>query len=197
MPVLPTITGVHRVTLNWRPLGGINFRNVLHVRGTSLTASQVGTQMDAALSVGQTNGMFEGLSTLLSCVQIDILPLDGTSPTFSKTISTITGGGGSGEYTPAVAAVVSLKTGQRGSRGRGRFYGGPIPEAGQENGVLNATRVTDMTTGWNAFVAALIAGSPSLHLVVASYKHADAHDVTSIRVDSILGTQRRRQDQLR
>jgi hypothetical protein len=54
-----------------------------------------------------------------------------------------------------------------------------------------------MLSAWGSFVNDINVASPSVQLVVASYKYADAHDVTNIRIDKVLGTQRRRQNQLR
>jgi hypothetical protein len=39
--------------------------------------------------------------------------------------------------------------------------------------------------------------SANVPLVVASYAHADYHEVTSFAIDALVGVQRRRQDQLR
>jgi hypothetical protein len=54
-----------------------------------------------------------------------------------------------------------------------------------------------MGTAWGAFASALSDPDAGPVLGVASYVHADFHAESSIRVDSLVATQRRRQDQLR
>jgi hypothetical protein len=56
--------------------------------------------------------------------------------------------------------------------------------------------VGDTVAAWVAFENHLVAESPSIEMVVASYVHADAHSVTSISMRQIAGTIRHRQDQL-
>lgn len=75
------------------------------------------------------------------------------------------------------------------------MYVGPIVETTQTQGVANPTVVGLMTDAWEEFINKL---RDDLNpLVIASYTHADAHDVTSVRTDPLIATQRRRQDQLR
>jgi hypothetical protein len=51
------------------------------------------------------------------------------------------------------------------------------------------TITLDSWAGWHA---ALLANSPQIVPVVASYKHADAHPIVGLRIDSTIATQRRR-----
>jgi len=195
MPPLPAIAGVFRVTIDWSVSNGVTPRNVFHVRSPTATVAQIATGLESAFVAGI--GQFETVSSLFQFNSVSILPLDGTSATTIHTLATThTGGAGSGEFIPAMAGVLSLRTAQRGSRGRGRMYLGPSPEAIQTNGQLDNTRVGDSVAGWVAFENHLVAESPSIEMVVASYVHADAHSVTSISMRQIAGTIRHRQDQL-
>jgi len=91
-----------------------------------------------------------------------------------------------------MAGVMSFRTTQRGSRGRGRIYMGPIGEGNNENNFLSTTVQAGMVTQWSNFHTAMRAHTPVIDPVVASYVHADAHSITSIRADAKIGTQRRR-----
>ena len=189
----PVITNVYRVTYLWNQNDGITPRNVIHVRGaTTPTATQVGTAVLAANQLHQWKFVSNGWNF----TQVEVLPLDGfTAGAFVTTSAT--GGEATGDAIPAQAAVVSMRTGHRGSSGRGRVYLGPTTEDSQANGLLNTTSVAQCTTAWNGFLAALASGTPSLELVVASYKHQFANTVTSIFCEVVAATQRRRQSQLR
>lgn len=198
MPPLPTIPNVYRVSLEWDQANGIQPNNVMHIAAVTGTVDEVAAAIeDAHTSVIGTHNPWAGMSSSFELTTLKLLPLDGTSAEFDFALSTPWAGSASGEIIPASAAVMSFHTIQRGARGRGRMYVGPTTEGSQINGLITGTVVTEMTAGWIAFQAALLAESPSLQLVVASYVHADANDVTSFRCDSVAGTQRRRQDQLR
>jgi hypothetical protein len=71
-----------------------------------------------------------------------------------------------------------------------------LVESLNHDGKLLTGDASGIADNWAAFIAGCAGASPSAQLVVASYVHADAHDVTSHRVDIPLGTQRRRQQQL-
>jgi hypothetical protein len=199
VPPLPVITGVYRISCEFEDTNlavGVIPVNVFHVRSASGTASAVGTLVAAQLS---SHGalMFDPLYTGLFLNSIEVLPLDGSTAQFPVAVSPHFQGGGSGGVVPAAAAVVSLHSTQRGSRGRGRVYVGPLGETQYNNGSLASTSQSNMLTAWGQFVNGLNSGTPSTQLVIASYKHADAHDVSTIRIDTVTGTQRRRLNQLR
>jgi hypothetical protein len=68
---------------------------------------------------------------------------------------------------------------------------GPLAESKQSQGIYTGG---DVGAAWAAFADSLQLSGAAL--VVASYAHADAHDVTAIHHDSVIGTVRRRLDQL-
>jgi hypothetical protein len=190
---LPVINDVYRCTLNWPTNLGVAPRSVFHVHASGIDEAAVVSQINAA---HQAN-MFWPMSQAYDCINIDCIKLDGTSATFTGVLTSgrYKGVQTGSDQNPAVAAVVSFRTLQRGPRGRGRMYVGPITETGQANGVLDATGAGLMAVGWAAWISAM--NSANVPLVVASYAHADYHEVTSFAIDALVGVQRRRQDQLR
>jgi hypothetical protein len=137
------------------------------------------------------------MSSLFTCSTYDMLPLDGTSGTTPYTLSTpLAGGGGSGEFSPASAGVMSFRSAHRGSQGRGRAFLGPVPESFMAYGILDATKRADMKLAWQAFQSTLQASSTQVAHVVASYKHATFHTINAYSIRPQLGTMRRRQNQL-
>jgi hypothetical protein len=197
MPPLPVINDVFRITFDWLGSGGVQPRNVIHIRAAGATVADVSTALNAAVTAGiASDHMFSPMDNDFVCTNFNILPLDGSSAgsDHARTGPALNGGS-SGDQSPASAAVASFRTSQRGPRGRGRCYVGPIVEAAMEGGFLASGQATSMLGGWDAFHDSLV-GDSMAH-VVASYVHADAHDISSYRIDNVLGTMRRRQDQLR
>jgi len=66
-----------------------------------------------------------------------------------------------------------------------------------ESGKVKPAYLADLQGGWGDFQADLEGNAPPVTLVVASYKEEVANAVTSILVQPVLATQRRRQSQLR
>lgn len=197
MPPLPVIHGVYRITLPWTAVSGVAPRNVFHVESASSDVEAVGTALDQAFQ-SSSAGMFEIMPTGMECLQLEILPLDGVQATVITDLTqVVTGGGGGGQFSPASAAVLSMRTTQRGPQGRGRMYIGPCTESFIADGVIDTQRRDDMVGAWKGFLLTLRIGSPSCTLVVASYTHARANTVLDVSMSTTLGTQRRRQDQLR
>jgi len=193
MPVLPTISNVYRITLDWNTNVGITPRNVFHVRKSGSNEVEVAE----IIKSGAADHMFAPLSAGWDCPELAILKLDGSSATqfFPVDSGTFLGGTTGSDVIPQAAIVVSFHTTQRGPRGRGRMYVGPISENQQAQGAANTTTTADMAVAWAEFISNLDGdGCP---MVVASYVHADAHDVITFNIDSLIGTQRRRLDQLR
>lgn len=197
MPPLPVIADVYRVTLAWNTNHGVSPRNVIHVRSASSDVLEIGANIIEAWTVPDPLPLFKCVDSGLSVATLEILPLDGVTASVTIGATGQGGGGGVGETIPNGAGVVSFHTAQRGARGRGRLYAGPITEASQANGIIDGSILELMVEGWGTFITALPTQSASPELVIASYVHADAHPVTSLRVDNLMGTQRRRLDQLR
>lgn len=195
---LPTIANVYRLAFNW--IGSISVHpvNILHVRctDTSDVTAIVGAIGDAYDAIA-SGGPFNCLSSEYAVSALQITPLDGVTAATDQPLGTTIVGSGTGDQILNNCGLVSFHTAQRGPRGRGRMYVGPITESKQNGGQLDNTAQTEMLTGWDNWNDELVAGAVSVQLVVASYVHADAHDVASIRIDDVVATQRRRLDQVR
>jgi hypothetical protein len=62
---------------------------------------------------------------------------------------------------------------------------------------MESTTRLNLYEAWTTFIGALPEQDPECHLAVASYVHAQSNAVINHDVDLLVGTQRRRQDQLR
>jgi hypothetical protein len=187
MTPLPVITDVYRVVLDWESGDACTPKNILHIRSTGNSEAGIGAALDASWQ----SGMWDEVSSDMAFSQVTITKLDGTSAAVIVNVDT-QGGGAGGQIIPEQAMVLSLRTLQRGPRGRGRLFLGPVTEDNVNQGKLSVTPVNNIVVDWGTFNDQLHAQSPSCALVVASYVHSDAHDVTSISSSIDVGMQRRR-----
>jgi len=195
---LPVIADVYRLELNWVNLtGGPSVANVLHLKSTAAAdAADVAAAFDAANS-GLTGDPWDAMSDNYTMPVLGVIKLDGTSATVEHTMSHIPQGGATGDKIMQACAVMSIRTHQRGPRGRGRQYIGPIGEDKQHDGSIETASKTAMRTGWLEIFTALETGSPSCLPGVASYTHADFNELSQFFIDDKCGTQRRRMDAVR
>lgn len=194
---LPVIPDVFRVTLLWNSHDGVQPRNVIHVRSTTLDEGQVGLAVLQSFQDSRvSHEPFELLNSVYTFDSVEVLPLDGsTAGVIVTNAAQPMVGQDTGNLVVALCNIVSFRTGFRGPRGRGRMYIGPCGEDRQNAGVFNSTFVADAQIAWDDAVTAF--ADNLVPLCVASYKHSDSHDVTTATVEAVGGTQRRRQDQLR
>lgn len=197
---LPIIANVFRLTTKWTSSAGGLAENVMHFR--HIAGTTAGVAADFAASITQT--MWGPVSAQAWIASYDVIKLDGSAATVSfvgGTTGKWQGGGGNTDPEIAPAAIVKFRTGLRGQSNRGRIYLPFTAEGQLANGVLAGAIVTSTQTAWDNFVAAMAA--LSTELTVASYDRAHGgvgathHVVTSTVVESVLGTQRRRQTRLR
>lgn len=192
----PTISNVWRVVLLWNGVAGITPRNIFHVRTlTSDVADLAGFINDAFQDAAAAADQFHGKHGSDKLTAFSLQPLDGATAATDWPVTPNITPPGTGEVVPSTCSVVSFKTAQLGPRGRGRMYVGPLIEGDQADGVTSTTLRTQQLAGWDTFIDSL--DGNGVKLVVASYAHADAHDVVTVRIDRLIGNQRRRQDQLR
>lgn len=184
----------------------------MHFKGASTDTLALKNALDANASAN----MWIGTSTSTTIYELSITPLDGTSATI---VYPVTGAKWAGtmahsDYSPASAAVISLKTATRGRRARGRLFIPFQQEAAITNGTIPGA-LTTFQTAWDTFRTAM---TTALYpLVIASYGHSlhktktsgggftmtpvtwtpDSYVVTSATIESTLGTMRRRQSRLR
>ena len=191
MAELPTIEFVIRCAFRWEnPNFDRNAITVMHFNTPDWGIAGLRTAIEANV----LGDMWDHASTDSAIVDVTYTPLDGT--TASQTIATSggskwNGNSGSGDQVPQAAVVVKHLTLDRGRSARGRnFLPWPV-EPNVNNGVLNSASVGVMNTAWESFRSDMLADT--YPLVVASYKDSAAGDVTSSTVESLLGTQRRRQ----
>lgn len=193
MPPLPTIANIYRVTWDWSMGFSLQAHNIIHFADTGLSGSEA--DLFAALGDNLTGAMFQTMANQSSLVGIDILPLDGSSSTTDHPLDGTLTGLGSSEGIAQASTIVSLYTGLRGPRHRGRVFLPFVAEGSQNGGVLGTSDLAAQQAAWNAFLADM--DSSNWPIAQASYVHADAHPVTAVTVKRVVGTQRRRLDQLR
>ena len=193
---LPVISNTARVTWNFATSGGITPRIVQHFRTDTGDEEELGDLIWAAVD----GGLFAPMHQNFEPESLTVLWLDGSSAgvdVLNPDVGTPQLCEGTGDLLPSSAAVLSLKTGTRGPSGRGRNYIGPIVEGVADQGYLSSGSRTALNSSWVTFMTALATGTPSVQFVVASYTDQVARAVTSGIFREVLGTQRRRQDQLR
>ena len=213
---LPTIPGVVRCAVRGKVSSGAYWVNVHHMRyagGASSPGSVEIAAMDTLLTrlyTGTAFGAGAAWFTMCPAVttleQIDYVILDGTS--LGATISHTGAGSAGATVPPECAAVLTLLTGKRGRRNRGRVYL-PAFQLSQldTNGALPVTPRNSIQAQYTGMITQLqaIQWAP----VVASYgkgQHTDpitkvvtptswapyATDVTSVRCDALVDVQRSR-----
>jgi hypothetical protein len=186
---LPVITDVYRCALHWvntfstSPAETIN---VIHVRSGIGDVTDIGNAIAVIIDDHKASAL-NMLSSVMELQNVQVTPLDGTSGATDVPQSGTFGSTG-GDYICQGAGVVSLKTAGRGPQARGRIYLGPVAESKSENGAL--LNADDATDAWQEIRTDLIAADVAL--VVASYEHSVARNVTSSTVRPFLRTQRRR-----
>jgi hypothetical protein len=196
---LPVITNVYRCGLHWRSTSTPqSAANVIHVRdeGGTRTTTEVGNLVISTIAGRLTNSLLTvPVSWVVDLVRVT--PLDGVGSSVEIPTDDITGAGPGTDWVPAASTVVSLYTGLRGRSGRGRIYLPACTETSITDGLLAVGTTDSIRTGWESIMTDFNNYDPSLPLVVASYRHATAEPVTSIRVRSGVGTQRNRQERVR
>jgi len=195
MAPLPTIGNCVRVSCNWNTVNGITPRNIFHVITSSEDEEEIALAVQTALHASAQKP-FGCMLASRSIASYTVTLMDGHSAGQVVASTFAISGEQTGEEIPASAAVLSLHSPQRGPRGRGRLYIGPIGEAAQANGLVGSGNVSGMLSAWSAFETSLAASSISGSLGVASYVHSEVNGVTSLSMRPQCGTQRRRQNQL-
>ena len=181
------------VTLLWTRQQGVMPRMVLGFTSTG-SKQHVADTVAGAL----TNNMFAPMPSLFTCPFVSALPLDGASASALNTTAIgCQGVSGGSDFIPASACVVSLKTALRGPAHRGRVYVGPVAEGDQTSGIMGTGVSALMSPAWNTFLTTVAAASPPVVWVVVSRKHLTTNVIGQVVVENTLGTQRRRQTQLR
>jgi hypothetical protein len=181
MAHLPIITEVFRVTLRWGGGTYPDVHNVFHVTSPTATPADIATALDGSWH----NGQFGIVSNNYSVNTYMILPLDGSATTseFAPDPGNTEGldGQASGDILFNIAMCLGWLTAQRGPRGRGRLFLGPVSESNVVSSSFNGVDFTALANAWDLWGAAMIAADCTP--VVASYAHHDAHPVTGYRAN--------------
>jgi hypothetical protein len=192
MGSLPVISHCFRVEFPFDNGLGSTAANILHF--TCADTSNVNDIVDKLRTAtgGISDPLWKAMSSNYSASNVFITPLDGVTAGSDVGWTGGIGGGSTGDAIPNLALVMSWHTGHRGSEGRGRTFIGPITEGIQTGGIIDTAILTAAATSWGDWHANMQTGTPSVVPVVASYKHAVARPIVSIRADRKAGSMRRR-----
>lgn len=188
---LPVIPHVFRCSFNWT---GTNIpRPAATVMHFSISSDDPVTLFNAFQSASSVRPWFQ--TTVDSVIHsVDITPLDGVGMTESfATTGTLgwVGNASSGDVSPATAVICKFLTAKRGRSYRGRMFMPWAAESIISNGkVIPASLTAGQTVIGQWWGQLTTAGA---NLQVASYTHGTAEPVTAVQVESLLGTQRKRQ----
>ena len=185
------IPNVYQVAIEGT-LGGQDQVNVIGVRGSaSGLHEEAAAAVLAAFKVA--NGPLAQKTNLWAMREVRAMDLSSVSggiavvsdATTGSIATTLSGYAGA-------SALIKWNGGSRSRSTRGRLYHGGLGEndIGSDGRTLLAARQTGLVTAYNNFRASLSAAG--FTLCVISRKDSAAYDVTSVAVESILATQRRR-----
>jgi hypothetical protein len=203
MAPLPVIPDVIRTGFKFASAQGTSV-NVLHWRVAtppSFGALALNFSAKAAASASTTpvRNPFAALSEFMVLSGIDVIDLSSTtSGTETQAMDEPNlSGTSNGDEIPASAVIVTISTGLRGPRHRGRVFIGPTCENSSAGGFY-VDRAA-LQTNWDAWAQRMAEDDPlgAYVLGVASYAHSDFSDFSLLTVRSAFGTIRRRQDRRR
>lgn len=202
MAPLPVIDSTHRVALNWS-CGSAYAVNVLHFRSAIPTADAA--ELADRLETSAVPHMWRLCASAAKVDSFDITPLDGSTATYHRQISTANAakwaGQPGGDYAQALSGVITFATDKRGARYRGRMFLPFLSETVVDAGLITATATNETLTAWNTFDANMWGSLSPLDadykLVIASYKWSEAEDVRQIGVSRTPGVVRRRNNRLK
>jgi hypothetical protein len=191
MAPLPVIADTYRVVWDWSTAIGLSATNVFHIRAATGDEDDIDADIEAAGDLDMFLALYNGANIAVQSIQ----KLDGTSAARVYDAPLWGSGGGAGDAIPQAAAIVKETTALRGPSHRGRLYLPFVSEGSQNGGFINTGITATMQTAWEAFRDNMATASKPM--VVASYVHSTAQDLTGVRVEGIIGTQKRRVDRLR
>lgn len=180
--------------MHWEGSNGETAENVMHF-ATEGNASDVGNGLAANFD---DLGLIDTVSSAAGVTGFSVTPLDGVSPTTEFPFVSPFTGPGNDQFIPNLAAVITLYTARRGRSYRGRIFLPFTAENRQNNGFTDpSTVIGHLADAWTELAADLIALTPGVFPVVASYLHRTSEPVTLYKPQHVYGTQRRRQSRNR
>lgn len=188
---LPVIPDVYQVVLNWSNANAPrDAANTLHFLDTVGTQTVANLNADIEASVGAIQWQAVTASARVNAMRIT--PLDGATAgtTFVVAAAAKWTGGGGVDAILQGSQVVSLKSAQRGPRGRNRVFLPWVAEDRQVNGTIDGVVTGNVAGAWATFTSTMLAAG--WQLVAVSALHNEANDVINLSVSSAMKTQRRR-----
>ncbi len=188
---LPIIANTYQAVLNWtNTQAPRDAANILHFFDDVGGQTELDLKNDMVSNADQI--MFQAVTSNARVNELRITKLDGIRAGQRYAIPVdpdFTGGGGTDAILQG-AQVVSLRSNQRGPRGRNRVFLPWIAEDRQLNGVITPAVTANVANAWAGFLAAMTMSG--WRMVAASALYQQQNAVTTIAVSSSLHTQRRR-----
>jgi len=155
-------------------------------------AAKFAALYDKVVVYGGLQGLLYETKTTCTMDSIKVLPLDGASSSSVYTYSH--SGASTADSLPAeTSLVITLRTGLRGPRHRGRIYLPPWTESScNADGTANAADLANKLTVLGLFQTDIETSPSTWEVVVASYKYADWNLVTQFTSNGDFDVQRRR-----
>lgn len=195
--------GVIKCELLYHWSGGKVMANVLHLWDTAghpapFTSAEIDPGLADQVFAGWTTGASAIMSTRAGTVTLDKVVLtDLSSITGVQAESThapVTGGASGSALPSGDCVLIKLSSALRSRHGRGRVY---VPGETVNNvdafGAFTSAYVTSVTTGWETFLAALLAAALPLAPVILDRAAGTFVAATGYQVESIARSQRRRE----
>jgi hypothetical protein len=169
---LPVITDGFRLAHEYHS-SDATFVNVFWLlAGGSATPADVGAVFIAAYAtIGSSFSMKSLHSSDITFDKCVVTPLDGVTPSVEVPYSSgVHGGGVAGAVAANSAFIITWLTGERGRNHRGRSFLGGCPSASLEVGGARwgSSIIADALDAAGGFTSGLLAGTPSLDLLVVS-----------------------------
>lgn len=197
MPPTPIPTAHGIATIKYLR-GGASSEDVVTI-GYHFTAAQSADQ-DAADIEGYWIGAFTAASTLNSYTHtgVHVLRNNAGALEAGDAVVSIAGTVSAAAAAPAIAVRVTKKTHLAGVKFRGRMYLPPafVSEANIDaSGVIDSATLTSIQSHANSFLSAFNGGSPPAagKAVIIHQDGSAPTEITSLKVRTSVGTQRRRQ----
>jgi hypothetical protein len=127
-------------------------------------------------------------------LRVDTTEVDEGGEQTGSSGGVITGSISAASMTPQCAILITKNTALGGRRNRGRMYVPPIYPEEQSvdyNGTIGGTQRTNLQTRWDGVLSALAAASIPMVILHRSAPFTPT-EVTSLTVQSLIATQRRR-----
>lgn len=198
---MPVITRVVRTAVSGLLVNGQPFVNVLHYRvaadfwgpaNLDNLDAEVSKLYSAAGYGSGKQGWANNAHTSTKVTAVTYTPLDGSAASDSR-VKNIVGVSAADPLPTRTALVLTMRTALRGPSRRGRCYWGGFTEtASDSGGTPDNTVLSAFNAAWAQHITDLLAKATPISLVVASYKLADATNVTAVQGQDRWATQRRR-----